>query len=236
MKRSKAETAQTRRRILDAAAQAFKSNGIQGTGVAEIMAAAGLTHGGFYRHFASKDQLVAEMCAVSMDIFVDAAGTAAGMSHESFLEYIEHTLSAEYRDDTLGGCPLVAMGSELVRADAATRRAASQGFEDIVNVIAKWMPFEDPSAARVDAIFTLVSMIGAVTMSRIIDNPELSNQILDVTKKRLASLRAKARSAAKQHPVSPPESSQRRIKQRPARPGSKIQSKRTSAKSANADD
>lgn len=64
MRKSKTETAETRRRIVDLAAQTFRSNGIAATGVAEIMAAAGLTHGGFYRHFGSKDQLVAEACSV----------------------------------------------------------------------------------------------------------------------------------------------------------------------------
>jgi len=229
MKRSKTETAETRKRILKVAAQAFKSNGIQGTGVAEIMAAAGLSHGGFYRHFASKEQLVAEACAVSMDFFVGSAGAAAKKGRESFVKHIEHSLSAEYRDDTLGGCPLVAMGSELVRADAATRRAASQGFEDLVDVVAKWIPVEDPSTARDDAIFTLVSMIGAVTMSRIIDDPELSDQILDVTKKRLASLPAKARSAAKQHLPRSSKSAQSVVKQRSTSPAAKRQRKRSRA-------
>lgn len=227
MKRSKAETAETRKRILEVASQAFKTNGIQGTGVAEIMAAAGLSHGGFYRHFASKEQLVAEACAVSMDFFVGSAGAAAERGRESFVKHIEHSLSAEYRDDTLGGCPLVAMGSELVRADVATRRAASQGFEDLVDVVAKWIPVEDSSTARDDAIFTLVSMIGAVTMSRIIDNRELSDQILDITKKRLASFPVKARSTRKRYLARPAKGTDKGGKQRLASPAAKSKKKRS---------
>jgi len=72
-KKSKTETAQTRKRIIDVAAKAFKSNGIEATGVAEIMSAAGLTHGGFYRHFESKEQLIAEACASGMELLVAAA-------------------------------------------------------------------------------------------------------------------------------------------------------------------
>jgi TetR/AcrR family transcriptional repressor of nem operon len=186
MKKSKAETAATRRRIVEIAAQAFKSRGIYATGVGEIMAAAGLTHGGFYRHFSSKEQLIAEACANSMDVLVESAEAAAEAGRESFLRHLEDFLSAEYRDDTLGGCPLVAMGSELVRADAETRQIASRGFEDLIDVIVKWNPASDPAAARAEAIFTLSSMVGAVTMSRIVDDPDLSNQILDAARRRLA--------------------------------------------------
>jgi TetR/AcrR family transcriptional repressor of nem operon len=137
VKKSKAETAQTRRRILEVAAQAFKSNGIHSTGVAEIMAAAGLTQGGFYRHFASKEQLVAEACADSMGALVESAEAASDAGDASFRKHLEEFLSTEYRDDCLGGCPLVAMGSELARADSATRRAVSQGFRELIEIMAR---------------------------------------------------------------------------------------------------
>jgi TetR/AcrR family transcriptional regulator, transcriptional repressor for nem operon len=194
MKKSKAETAETRKRILEVAAQAFKSKGITATGVAEIMVAAGLTHGAFYRHFASKEQLVAEACASSMDVLVESAEVAAEGGQASFLKHLEDFLSAEYRDDTLGGCPLVAMGSELVRADTQTRRAASQGFQQLIDIVARWTPAEDLASARAEAMFTLSAMIGAVTMSRIVDDPEVSDQILNVTRQRLTGQTAKPQS------------------------------------------
>jgi TetR/AcrR family transcriptional regulator, transcriptional repressor for nem operon len=186
MKKSKAETAETRKRILEVATQAFKHNGIRATGVSEIMAAAGLTHGGFYRHFASKEQLLAEACAASMETLVVSAETAAASGDAAFMKHIAHFLSTEYRDDNLGGCPLVAMGSELARADMDTRRAASQGFRELIDIVARWSQLESASSARAEAIFTLSSMIGAVTVARIVDDPKLSNQILSVAKKRLA--------------------------------------------------
>lgn len=188
MRKSKAETAETRKRIVNVASQVFKCNGIHATGVSEIMAAAGLTHGGFYRHFESKEQLVAEACAVSMEELVGAAEIAVNGGEEAFLKHVQEFLSSEYRDDRLGGCPLVAMGSELARADADTRRAASSGFEGLIDLIAKRSRFKDPGAAKADAIFTLSSMIGAVTMSRIVDDPELSDLILESTRTRLLEL------------------------------------------------
>ena len=188
MRKSKAETAETRKRIVNVASQVFKCNGINGTGVSEIMAAAGLTHGGFYRHFESKEQLVAEACAVSMEELVGAAEIAVDGGDETVSQYIQDFLSADYRDDRLGGCPLVAMGSELARADADTRRAASSGFEGVIELMAKRSRFKDRESAKADAIFTLSSMIGAVTMSRIVDDPELSDLILESTKSRLLKL------------------------------------------------
>ncbi|ARP82971.1 hypothetical protein CAL12_20560 [Bordetella genomosp. 8] len=187
MKKSRAEVAETRNRIVDSASRLFKSQGIESTGISEIMAAAGLTPGGFYRHFPSKEALVAVACASSMEVLVESAETASEGGAESFLRHLEDFLSAEYRDDTLGGCPLVAMGSELVRSNPDTRKAASDGFQKLTDIIAKWMPVGDASKAKDAAIFTLISMIGAVTMSRVVDDPELSNRILLVTKERLGS-------------------------------------------------
>jgi TetR/AcrR family transcriptional repressor of nem operon len=210
MKKSKAETAETRKRIVDVAVRAFKANGIHATGVAEIMAAAGLTHGGFYRHFASKEQLIAEACAAGMETLVCAAATAAEGGRESFLKHIERVFSAGHRDDMLGGCPLVAMGSELVRADEQTRHAASQGFEALIDIVADWMPDEDIEAARAHAAYTLSAMIGAVTMSRIVDNRELSDQILHVAKSHIVDWPAKERAATKKRPAKTPAASRKR--------------------------
>jgi TetR/AcrR family transcriptional repressor of nem operon len=211
MKKSKAETAETRKRIVDVAVRAFKANGIHATGVAEIMAAAGLTHGGFYRHFASKEQLVAEACAAGMETLVCAAATAAEGGPEAFLKHLERIFSAGHRDDTLGGCPLVAMGSELVRADEPTRHAVSQGFEALIDIVAKWMPDDDAQAARANAAYTLSSMIGAVTMSRIVDNRELSDQILDMAKSRLVDWPVKDQVEAKKRPAKTSATSRKRI-------------------------
>jgi TetR/AcrR family transcriptional repressor of nem operon len=187
MKKSKAEAAETRKRIIEIAAQTFKQNGIHATGVAEIMASAGLTHGGFYRHFSSKEELVAEACNVSMEALVASAETAVEGGDEGFLQHIEAVLSTEYRDDCLGGCPIVAMGSELVRTDADTRRAISEKLVRLIDIVAKRELFLDPQTATGNAIFTLSCLIGAVTMSRIVDDQKLSKQILDESKRRLMS-------------------------------------------------
>lgn len=192
MKKSKVETAETRKRIVEAAARAFRNNGIHATGVAEIMSAAGMTHGGFYRHFASKDQLVAEACAAGMEAIVHSAEAAGKGGEEAFLKHLVTFLSDEYRDDCLGGCPLVAVGSELARADMETRRAASQGFRELIDVIVKQISFDDPASAKGEAIFAVSAIIGAVTLSRIVDDPELSDLVLEESRKRVAEFWAKS--------------------------------------------
>jgi TetR/AcrR family transcriptional repressor of nem operon len=185
VRKSAAEAAETRKKIVEEAAKAFKRKGIEATGVAEIMAAAGLTHGGFYRHFESKEQLVAEACASSMETLVEAAKATAEGGDASFMKHLKAFLSAEYRDDCIGGCPLVAMGSELVRADGPTRRGASDGFMRIIDIMAKFSRAQTPQEARAEAMFTLSSMIGAVTMARILDDPKVSDQVLEAARKRL---------------------------------------------------
>jgi len=144
------------------------------------MAAAGLSHGGFYRHFSSKDQLVAEACAASLDEMIQSYRSAAAGGRDAFVKNLQSALTPAYRDDRGGGCPLVAMGSELARADTAIRHGASNGFEVLLEEIARWLPARSGRRARDEAILVLTGMIGAVTMSRVVDDTGLSAQILRV--------------------------------------------------------
>jgi TetR/AcrR family transcriptional regulator, transcriptional repressor for nem operon len=188
MKKSKAETALTRRRIIEAAALQFRRNGIHETGIADVMAAAGLTQGGFYKHFHSKSQLVAECCGMGMNPMLATAADAAerpGTDWSALEKIIEDYLSVDHRDDRSGGCPLTSLGSELARADTQTRENASAGFQKLVETIAGEFRTISPEAAKARAVFALSAMVGAVTISRIVTDPELSDFILEQTKKQL---------------------------------------------------
>src|SRR5262249_55163595 len=125
MRKSKQETALTRARIVKAAASEFRQHGIVATGLADLMSAAGLTHGGFYRHFASKDQLVAEARPAALAATTDKfAATASREPGRRGLEAVVcKYLSTVHRDNRREGCPLAALGSELARADTQTRNA-----------------------------------------------------------------------------------------------------------------
>ncbi|CAM2156854.1 TetR/AcrR family transcriptional regulator, transcriptional repressor for nem operon [Pararobbsia alpina] len=189
MRKSKLETAETRRRIVEVAARRFRSQGIHATGLSDLMSEAGLTHGGFYRHFESKDQLVAEACGVGfesvIEAFEDAASKAA--EGEAFKSIVGSYVSTSHRDSTTGGCPIAGMGSELAHGDEATRAAAAKGFNDMVDVLAKRIRRRNADASHSDAVFAMAAMIGAVTLSRIIADPEASASVLQTVKQHLGA-------------------------------------------------
>jgi TetR/AcrR family transcriptional repressor of nem operon len=190
MRKSKLETADTRRRIVEVAAREFRSKGIQATGLADLMSEAGLSHGGFYRHFESKDQLVAEACEAGLSAIIDKLDAAAGehAGSEGFRKIVDAYVSASHRDTPADGCPLAGMGSELARADKHTREAAARGFDGLVDVLAKRSRRRQHSAAHSDAVFALSAMIGAVTMARIVDDPEASAAILQNVREHLIAM------------------------------------------------
>lgn len=189
MKKSKSETAETRHRIVESAARELRHNGIDATGLAEVMAAVGLTRGGFYRHFQSKDHLVAEACAAAMESIVAKGEAAArqGDGKAGLEAIIASYLAPNHRDDRLEGCPLAGLGSELARADDETRAAVSAGFLRFVELLAKHARRRKPELAKSDALFALSAMVGAVTLSRIVSDPVLSTAILNETKRHLSA-------------------------------------------------
>jgi TetR/AcrR family transcriptional repressor of nem operon len=180
MRRSKQEAAETRQRIISAAAAEFRRNGITDTSNSDLMAAAGLTHGGFYRHFESKTQLVAEACDAAVRSMVDTfAAAASGKSPQSRLKAAAaRYLSTEHRDDPAHGCPLAALGSEIARSDRGVRSVATDGFLRLVEIIAAQYEGTRPDLAKQRALAAASMMIGALTMSRIATDPKLSSEIL----------------------------------------------------------
>ncbi|PWT86916.1 MAG: TetR family transcriptional regulator [Proteobacteria bacterium] len=190
MRRSKVAAAETRRRIVETAAAEFRRNGIRSTGLSDVMATAGLTHGGFYRHFASKDQLIAEACTAAMqspDAMAEAwARRAAGK--KTLKVILKSYLSTDHRDNVADGCPFAGLGSELARSDAKTRAAATSGFLKVVDVLARQYRQANPEGAKARALVAAAAMIGAVTMSRIVTDPKLSAALLRSAKQHLARI------------------------------------------------
>ena len=160
MKKSKLEAAETRRKIVKTAAAEFRQNGINGIGLAELMAAAGLTHGGFYRHFKSRDQLVTEACAAAIESATETAwGPLLQQSKRNGLEaFVSRYLSEDHRDDERGGCLFAGLGSELARSDENTRVMATEGFLKLVDIIATRFPELRPDVARRRAFYSADSM------------------------------------------------------------------------------
>jgi TetR/AcrR family transcriptional repressor of nem operon len=202
MRKSKQEAAETRQRIVKAAAAKFRLNGIGGTGLSDLMAAAGLTHGGFYRHFDSKDQLVAEACAAATE-----SAMATFFSNKSpkngLKARVATYLSPAHRDDRSAGCPLAALGSEIARSDEKIRAAATRAFLELVDGIAAEFGKTRPDVARRRALVTAATMIGALTMSRIVTDPELSGAILRQTERHLIRTAGATEEIALKRPRAP---------------------------------
>jgi TetR/AcrR family transcriptional regulator, transcriptional repressor for nem operon len=190
MKRSKIEAAETRRRIVKTAAAEFRRKGINATGLNDVMAAAGLTHGGFYRHFASKDQLVAEACAAALSSPAEPNEVPAcpALSKDGFEAILAEYLSADHRDNPSEGCALAGLGSELARSDKDTRAAATDGILKLVDIFAHHYRRTNPETAKARALVAVSAMIGAITLSRIVIDPKLSTAVLRSTRKLLAAM------------------------------------------------
>jgi TetR/AcrR family transcriptional repressor of nem operon len=144
------------------------------------MKAAGLTHGGFYRHFASKDQLVAEACSAAISAMNERVASSASRERgrKGLETAVADYLSTEHRDNPRDGCPLAALGAELARADTQTRAAATAGFLKLVDALAGGFAEGTPDEARRRAMVAALTLIGALTVSRVVTDQALSDAIL----------------------------------------------------------
>jgi TetR/AcrR family transcriptional repressor of nem operon len=161
--------AATRQRIVEAAAAAFRAGGVAGVRVEDVMAAAGLTHGGFYAHFGSKDELVREAIARASDETIDRLSKPlAALPHNEHLQsVIETYLSTAHVTHPERGCPLAALGAEIARGDDPARATLAAGVKDRL----RWMR-RLPAGARAElltddqAIGILACMVGGVVLAR----------------------------------------------------------------------
>lgn len=173
MKVSREQMAENRRRILDVAAQLFKDRGFDAVSVAEVMKAAGMTHGGFYGHFSSKDDLIAETLAHAL-----AADSVGGLDYAAF---VRSYLSPRHRDSAAGGCPTAGLAAATRHQTPAAQTAMTEGLRTQIARIERAIPCDGSSDKRSAAIGSWAAMVGAVILARAVDDPELSDEILEQT-------------------------------------------------------
>jgi TetR/AcrR family transcriptional repressor of nem operon len=174
MKVSREQMAENRRRILDVASRLFREKGFDAVSVSEVMKAAGLTHGGFYGHFSSKDDLVAQTLA---HVLAADAGEAGDFRH-----YVNAYLSPRHRDNPAGGCPTAGLAAAIRHQTSAARSAMTEGLRSQISRIEKALPESDPADRRRAAIGSWAAMVGAVILARAIDDSVLSDEILEQTR------------------------------------------------------
>jgi TetR/AcrR family transcriptional regulator, transcriptional repressor for nem operon len=180
MPRSTGHKAQTRTRIVAAAARAFRERGVESVAIADVMRAAGLTHGGFYAHFPSKDALVAEATASGLvDSRREFVSDAAEANPEAPLrEVIRRYVSRYHRDHQAEGCAMPALTAEIARESTEVRRAFTAALEEFVANLTDYVPGDSPEARRDGALVLAAGMAGAVALSRAVDDPVLSDRLL----------------------------------------------------------
>ena len=184
------ETAQKRERILDEAARLFRERGFDRVGVAEILQAAGLTHGAFYAHFASKEALASEALARAFARSEKRLFRKRHADEDLKQRFVERYLNRAHLNDPGDGCPLVTLGAEVARSDAL-QDGFTEALEQMIEKMAEsfdWTPPTDDASGmqpRARSIMLLSTAVGALTLARAVNNPQLANEVLNTVKSAL---------------------------------------------------
>jgi TetR/AcrR family transcriptional repressor of nem operon len=186
MRVSRQKAAEHRERIIDAAGALFREKGFDGIGLADIMKAADLTHGGFYGHFASKDDLVAQASKRAMARAAVNWGKVVGDARGNpYVALLDHYLSPRHRDDPGHGCAFAALSGDAARCGKPVRAAFAEGLEPLIGIVAKAVPGRSKAVRRRKAVAAVAELVGALTLARAVDNAALSNEILQAARHEL---------------------------------------------------
>ena len=173
---SRADKAASHERIVTAAAARIRRDGVQGAGVADLMREAGLTHGGFYRHFGSRDDLVAEAVEAALAHGSRRAEAAARLGGpEALAMTIDAYLSPIHRDKPETGCAVAALPTDIARSSQRARTAYTKQVRRYLDLFAALAPAGDPD----DPHLILATLVGAIALARAVNDPALSDEILD---------------------------------------------------------
>lgn len=187
MRVSKQESEKNRQEILDVAEKLFRERGFDGVGVADLMKAAGFTHGGFYNHFSGKDELEREATKAVFQ------RSNADFRHQvqagRWKEYARDYLTPKHRDDPGTGCPLSALAPDAVRKGPELQGCFARGIEEVISALSGYLKDEGEPKPREQAMQMLSELIGAMILSRAVASaaPKLSKDLLSATRHKLTS-------------------------------------------------
>jgi|SRR5271169_671401 TetR/AcrR family transcriptional repressor of nem operon len=189
MRVSRQKAAENRERIIEAAGALLRANGFSGIGVADIMRAADLTHGGFYGHFASKDDLVAQACRkVTTQAAANWEKTAAKAPDDPYAALLTRYLQPRHRDEPGQGCVFAALGADAARSGPLVQDAFADGLEPLIDLLAKSAPGKTKAERRRKGVAAMAGLVGALLLARAVGNKgnkEFSDEILEATRREL---------------------------------------------------
>ncbi|MGF6308728.1 TetR/AcrR family transcriptional repressor of nem operon [Bradyrhizobium sp. i1.8.4] len=199
MRYSKEHKQETHARIVKKAATRLREKGAHGIGVADLMKDAGLTHGGFYAHFDSREALVIEAFNYAMDRATERwrKVTAEVPPEKRLATIVDGYLSATHRDDPGQGCAVPALGAEIARESPKTRKAFALKLDQMIDMMADQIQDVPRKAARKQAMAALATMMGTIVMSRISGSGEMSDEILAAGREAVMGRAAAAKAPAK---------------------------------------
>jgi TetR/AcrR family transcriptional repressor of nem operon len=184
---------QTRSRIVEEASHGLRQAGIGGMSVADLMKLVGLTHGGFYSHFESREALVIEAFASAMDRTISQwRNYMKGMpDEERFDAFVEAYLRPAHRDDHARGCVLPALATDIARSGQKARRVFAGKLDEMIGVIAGLLSEKSPEQARQIAAGALATMMGSIALARAVGDEKLSDEILGAGRRALGGQSAR---------------------------------------------
>lgn len=179
----------THERIVDAAARAIRRGGYAGLGIAEIMKSVGLTHGGFYAHFASRDAMLAEAAdrAGAEMVALITQVTTAALPEEALGRLVQTYLSVQHLEGVENGCPIAALGSEMPRQAPEVRHVATCRIKEMIDTVARQLPSSGETDVNKEALVTLSTMVGALILARAVDDPQLSDALREAAVEKLGT-------------------------------------------------
>jgi len=203
MRVSREKFAESRKRILDAAATLFRETGFDGIGLGDIMKAAGLTHGGFYGHFGSKEDLEAQALSLALARKVtDWSQLVDSAAARPLAALAGQYLSPDHRENVGEGCPFAALGADTARRGERVRSAFTAGLKPFLELLSNVISGRSKAQRRRKAIAILAEMVGAMILARAVNDPALSDEILAATSLNLSEASDTSHAAKRVSPAS----------------------------------
>lgn len=182
MKVSRAQSEENRQAVIATASRLFRERGFDGIGLSDLMKAAGLTHGGFYNKFESKEDLAAQACTAALDKSrVKWTRVALQAQADPFASLVHYYLSERHRDNVGDGCAFASLGSDAMRHGSKLREVFESEIEAHLDILDSLLAQEPDQATRDESIAAMATMVGALLISRVVTDPALSRRFLEAS-------------------------------------------------------